>query len=331
MIRKQICRWGLIFGLFVWGWQPDVFSVEKHEDSTKREVKDAKGCRSYPTGNGIYVGNGRAAHTDGGYASLQFSADGTRFLADTGEKIWVAETNTGKLLAGVSRDFDWHNYSRPQLSPDGSKVHAKRGGKLEITEVATGKVLAIPQEQSKTAIAQFSPDGSKIFSIAEDNSAKIIDANTGKLTMAFPSGGPASSFGMSAINISPDSSTVLFISGERNARIADLKTGKILSALEHSNYFPVQFSPNSARIVLTEQNATLLVDPKTGKTIWTILDGDKGYAEAQFSPDGSRIVTTNGRNTSLAEAESGRIIAEFPNAVHSDAFPSQFSPDSSKF
>jgi WD40 repeat protein len=108
--------------------------------------------------------------------------------------------------------------------------------------------------------AAFSPDGSRILTASEDNTARIWDAATGK--------------------------TITILRGHEQP------TG--LEPIVYS----AAFSPDGSRIVTASVDTTARIwDAATGKEI-TVLRGHEGEVHsAAFSPDGARIVTASGDNT----------------------------------
>jgi hypothetical protein len=144
--------------------------------------------------------------------------------------------------------------------------------------------------------AAFSPDGQRIVTASDDNTARIWDAATGNEIA--PLEGHSGS--LRSAEFSPDGQRIVTASYDNTARIWDAATGKQIAPLEgHTDIvLSAAFSPDGQRIVTAfSDNTARIWDAATGKQI-APLEGHTGSVEsAAFSPDGQRIVTASYDNT----------------------------------
>jgi len=143
--------------------------------------------------------------------------------------------------------------------------------------------------KSVTAVA-FSPDGTRILTGSDDNTARLWDATSGKV-VAILSG---HTNWVSAVAFSPAGTHVLTGSGDDTARLWDAATGKAVATLSgHTGSVEaVAFSPDGTRVLTGSDDYTArLWDAASGKTVAT-LSGHTGPIKAvSFSADGTHVLT----------------------------------------
>ena len=115
--------------------------------------------------------------------SLAYSGNGKRVIArEDNKKLLIWDVQTGKLLrkisantiADFSLNFEGTEVLTAGLDPNGLHFHAI------IYDVRTGLIKRIfEHEEERIKIAQFSKDGSRVFTVSANNGARIWDANTG--------------------------------------------------------------------------------------------------------------------------------------------------------
>jgi WD40 repeat protein len=136
----------------------------------------------------------------------------------------------------------------------------------------------------------FSPNGQRIVTGSDDETAKIWDGATGNQLVTLT--GHSRSF--NAFAFSPDGQRIVTGSLDKTAKIWDSATGKeLLTLTGHSNWVEsVAFSPDGRRIVTGSDDYTAKIwDSATGKELVTLNGHSRSVGPVTFSPDGQRIVT----------------------------------------
>ena len=131
--------------------------------------------------------------------------------------------------------------------------------------------------------AAFSPDGSRIVTASEDNTARIWDAATGKEITVLRGHEDA----VSSAAFSPDGSRIVTASWDKTARIWDAATGKEITVLRgHANFvYSAAFSPDGTRIVTASADKTARIwDAATGKEIAVLRGHDDACEFRRVQP-----------------------------------------------
>ena len=152
----------------------------------------------------------------------------------------------------------------------------------------------------------FSPDGKRVASASEDNTAKVWDVAKGAEVVTLDGHTDV----VSCVVFNEDGSQVITASHDKTARVWDAVTGEQLRVLRgHKEAVSsVAFSANSRRIVTGSFDNTAKVwDIATGKVLVT-LEGHKDRVRTvDFSPDGRQIVTgSEDKLLKIWDTESGR-------------------------
>jgi WD40 repeat protein len=175
--------------------------------------------------------------------------------------------------------------------------------------------------------AQFSPDGKRVVTASLDQSARVWDTTTGRLT--------ADLRGHTGIvhtaSFSPNGKTVLTASSDRTAALWDALTGRRLIQFR-GHMAPVTsaaFSPDGRQVVTSSDDRTARIwDAGTGTEL-TVLRGHQDVVwNGAFSPDGRLVATaSNDQTARLWQAASGRML--FTLKGHTADVGVVFSPDGS--
>ena len=139
--------------------------------------------------------------------------------------------------------------------------------------------------------AAFSPDGSKVVTASADKSARVWDAQTGRLLATCMHEGSVLS-----VAYSPDGLRFVTASNDNSARIWEAETGRPVGLpLQHDDVvWSAVFSPDSRRIVTASRDKTARFwDAATGKSVSSRLYHQAAVVIAAFSPDGRRVVTAS--------------------------------------
>jgi len=157
--------------------------------------------------------------------------------------------------------------------------------------------------------AAFSPDGSRIVTVSDDDAARLWDTRSGR-EIAILKGHKSL---LNQATFSPDGSRIVTASYDDTARLWDAWSGRETFVLEGhlSTVYYAAFSPDGSRIVTASADRTArLWDVQTGREIAILRGHERAVEQAVFSPDGSRIVTASDDKTArLWDVQSGREIA----------------------
>jgi WD40 repeat protein len=244
------------------------------------------------------------------------------FLASRSEQQREADPGTAMLLALEALPDTATGVARPYV-PE-AELQLDRAWR------ALRERLVLKGHNRVVWSAAFSPDGKRIVTAAEDDTARLWDAESSQ-QIGEPLTGHANAVLSAAF--SPDGKRIVTASADRTARLWDVGSGQQIGEPLMGHTDAVQsaaFSPDGKRIVTASWDRTARVwDAENGKQIGEPLMGHTGYVtSASFSPDGRRIVTASrDRTARLWDAESGKQIGE-PLTGHTHPVQSaSFGPD----
>jgi WD40 repeat protein len=175
--------------------------------------------------------------------------------------------------------------------------------------------------------AAFSPDGKRVVTASDDNTARIWDTDA-PIVLSEKKWVNAAAF-------SPDGTRVVTAPRNATVDIWDAETGKGLLHMggsDNPNVFFASYSPDGSRIVTASDDSEARIwDARSGALIVTVTLGHPSEVYSTvFSRDGERIVTASEDGAACVwDASSGVKLrcledtAEGNSAVHYAAF----SPD----
>jgi WD40 repeat protein len=172
------------------------------------------------------------------------------------------------------------------FSPDGKSL-ASAAGSVRVWETATGRELRhLPAAVSNYPITSlaYSPDGKLLAYGGVDETARVVEAATGKEVHQF--GGLSDLSG--GVAFSPDATRLAFGGRDTLIRVRDLTTGKALHARDgqSSGTESLAYTPDGKALVAYGRGKCRLVDATTGKEIRHWNDACDPFA---FSLDGKTL------------------------------------------
>ncbi len=174
--------------------------------------------------------------------------------------------------------------------------------------------------------AEFSPDGKRIVTVAENYAAWVWDATTAR-----PLAGPLAHTNIiHAAQFSPDGNRIVTASEDNTARIWDAQTGQSLTGpLRHTDWvWSAQFSPDGQQIATASDDGTARIwDATTGQPLTDPLTHGGPVRSVQYSPEGKQIVTSSWDATArIWDAQTGKALVE---PLRHPGWPetARFSPD----
>jgi WD40 repeat protein len=196
--------------------------------------------------------------------------------------------------------------------------------------ILESRVRLVLHHDAEVWSVTFSPDGKRIGTASQDQTAKIWDANTGNLLLTLK-GHTAS---VSGIVFSPDGKRIATSSDDHTARVWDAATGEELFTLfghtDQVNH--IAFSPDGTRLATASNDGTAKIwDAGTGKELLLFkAHGDIVY-DIAFSPDGKRVATVGkDMNVRIWDPVTGKesLVLPVDQGGNPEAFRSvAFSPD----
>ena len=173
--------------------------------------------------------------------------------------------------------------------------------------------------------ASFSPDGTRIVTTSDDNTARLWDATNGRLLGTLQGHTSVAT----AAAFSPDGMRIVTASDDNTVALWDAASGRLLTRLRGHRF-------GHGRIVLarriedvraSDDDTARLWDAASGRLLATLQGHTISVTAASFSPDGTRIVTTSYDKTArLWDATTGRPLATLQG--HTDEVKAaSFSPD----
>jgi WD40 repeat protein len=240
------------------------------------------------------------------------------FLTDFARQQYAnGDFGTAMALSLEALPDDQAKDNRPYLADAESMLYQS------MTALSELHILQGHAAQLSTAV--FSPDGRLIVTAAWDKSARIWDANTGKMLAELKGHGDR----LDSAAFSSDGARVATASWDKTARIWDTTSGKQLVVLRghKDEVYSAAFSPHGRRVVTASKDGTARVwDAETGIQRVVLNHHGEVYT-AVFSPDGKTILTASADQTAIIwDSVSGAQIQVLRG--HDDAvFAAAFSGD----
>jgi len=162
------------------------------------------------------------------------------------------------------------------------------------------------QHKGTVYLALFSPNGRRVVTASDDDTAQVWEADTGR-----PVGVPMRhKRAVYSAAFSPDGRRVVTASGDHTAQVWEADTGKpVGTPMQHKDIvYSAMFSPDGRRVVTASSDPTAQVwDADTGKPVGAPMRHKRAVFSAVFSPDGRRVVTASDDGTAQVwNSDSGK-------------------------
>lgn len=173
--------------------------------------------------------------------------------------------------------------------------------------------------------AEFSTDGTRVFTTSMDGSIRIWNTSTGTKDTTLTGGSV-----IAKASFSPDGTKIVTIFSEKIARIWDTSKGiEIVAPLSHDSWVQsAAFSKDGTRVLTSSHDGKVRVwDAETGEAITIFEKHNSKVRRASFSPNGTQVVSTADDKTArIWDANTGDEIVVFDK--HNEViFNAAFSHD----
>lgn len=229
----------------------------------------------------------------GGTYFAKFTPDGRRVItggADKVARVW--ESDSGRMTIELLGHAD--GITGADESPDGKRIctSSRYDQTARVWDADSGKSLFEIRQEGLT-VAQFSPNGKQILTVAEQRDAFLWDAVSGQRRhqLASPYAQMRGASQLFRASFSPDGNRVAVV--DWWPAVCDVATGKALFELEgHTKQVrDIGYSPDGQWLVTASEDHTARIwRAATGKSM-VVLPHDADVIWATFSPGGQWIVT----------------------------------------
>jgi WD40 repeat protein len=229
--------------------------------------------------------------------NLVFSHDGKRIAqccSDGAVVVW--ERNTGKVEFKRERPNAWKGAIAVALDPTGKRLVVTNKDKdVIVWSVPDGNELAVLEHKEAIVVA-FSPDGSQLATAGFDNTIKIWETATAKLTWRLE----GHSRLISSIAFTTDSSSLASTSDDGTVRIWNLATGMEHSVFRGHNagINTVAFAPDGKHVATGDgKGDTIVWEWRTGTQKAMLRGHPLKITAVAWSPDGQRLASASDDKT----------------------------------
>ena len=230
-----------------------------------------------------------------------FSPDGLHIVTASDEIVRIFHGTTGAEVAALKPrgQGDLRAVVTAAFSPDGARIVTGSFGKARVWDVGKRSETDVVVAGSH---AVFSPDGTQIMTVTNDNVIRFWDAATAKETSFFKIED------WNGATLSPDGTRVVTMAGSEThqgrAIVWDMTTKARVAVARSENGQQLNsavFSPDGSRILTASNDETARMwSTATGAPIAVLSGHDNVVNTAAFNPDGTRIVTASGNTVRVS-------------------------------
>ncbi len=258
-------------------------------------------------------------------SAVAWSPDGTRLATGGSPRLSVWDVNTQERMIEIDTGESWTR--EIEWSPD-SQYLATNGEGVRIWDATTGELVKEPTFAATFPMRSmsWSPDGTRLVSIGDDQTVYIWDAETGESLLEF-----AGYLGyVDSIAWSPDGTRLALAEG-KNVRIWDIKETSSTVLVKNSDTVSgIAWSPDGTRIASGSwDNLVRVWDAATGENLVEMAGHTNEVSHVTWSPDSTHLASGSIDTTvRIWDATSGKIQAVLE---HTDGVTSvAWSPDGTR-
>lgn len=241
-----------------------------------------------------------------GSTAFAFSPDGETFATCDNEGIAIWKVGTEVLLTKIQQRFS----GMMVYNKDGSKIAVCEGDEVIILDGATGSTLTLTGHSADVLDAAFSPDGTQMVTSSRDRTARVWDANSGRLLQTFT----GHQNEVSCVSFNSSGTRIVTGSLDQTAKLWDVDSGRELATLrgEKSPIRDIEFVPNEHKIAVASGQYVKVWEPErdiqnAGLTLEvppTVGPGTNMVGCIAVSNDERRIAVAGRRFLRMYDADS---------------------------